>query len=112
VAYQAADVFVLPSREDPFPLVCLEAAATGLPVVAFREAGGMASFIEDDAGLVVEEIGGGSLAAAIRRLELDPELRSRLGHRGAAKVRERHDVADAARRIRQLLGGLAPSAGE
>jgi len=33
--YRAAQVFVLPSREDPFPLVALEAVHAGLPVLAF-----------------------------------------------------------------------------
>ncbi len=46
---EAADVFVLPSLEDPFPLVCLEAAAASTPSVIFREAGGMVSFVEPSA---------------------------------------------------------------
>ena len=33
--YIAADIFALPSREDPYPLVNLEAMESGLPVVAF-----------------------------------------------------------------------------
>src|ERR1019366_4949435 len=37
----AADVFVLTSREDPYPLVCLEAAAVAKPIVCFAGAGGM-----------------------------------------------------------------------
>ncbi|OWY58561.1 hypothetical protein B7486_79310, partial [cyanobacterium TDX16] len=35
----AADVFVLSSREDTFPLVCLEAASLGVPIVCFDDAG-------------------------------------------------------------------------
>ena len=40
----ASDVFLLPSREDPFPLVCLEAADCGVPIICFAEAGGMPGF--------------------------------------------------------------------
>lgn len=47
------DVFILPSREDPFPLVCLEAADCYLPTICFEGAGGMPEFVKDDAGFVV-----------------------------------------------------------
>ena len=41
------------SREDPFPLVCLEAADCYLPIICFDEAGGMPELVKDDAGFVV-----------------------------------------------------------
>ena len=47
------DVFALTSREDPFPLVCLEAASLSKPVICFEDAGGMPEFVGDDAGSVV-----------------------------------------------------------
>ena len=47
------ELFLLPSREDPFPLVCLEAADNYLPIVCFDEAGGMPELVQDDAGYVV-----------------------------------------------------------
>lgn len=50
---QASDLFLLPSREDPFPLVCLEAADCYLPIICFDEAGGMPELVKDDAGFVV-----------------------------------------------------------
>ncbi len=37
----AADGFVLTSREDPLPSVVMEALASGLPVAAFEESGGI-----------------------------------------------------------------------
>lgn len=103
LAYHAADAFLLASREDPFPLVCLEAAATGLPVVVYSGAGGMGSFVEDDAGIVVSEASGHAFAGALRRLHEDDGLRAQMGRRAAAKVRERHDIDDAAKAVRALL---------
>jgi glycosyltransferase involved in cell wall biosynthesis/LmbE family N-acetylglucosaminyl deacetylase len=45
--YQAADLFLLSSREDPFPSVVLEALACGLPVVAFAGSGGHCELLTD-----------------------------------------------------------------
>lgn len=42
---QGADVFILPSREDPFPSIALEAIDNGTPVVTFDSNGGMPEFI-------------------------------------------------------------------
>jgi len=51
--YAAMDLFALTSREDPFPLVCLEAASLGKPIICFEKAGGIPEFVEADAGAVV-----------------------------------------------------------
>ncbi len=48
------DAFVLTSREDPFPLVMIEAAALGKPIIAF-ESGGVTEFLQDGMGLIVRE---------------------------------------------------------
>jgi glycosyltransferase involved in cell wall biosynthesis len=93
--FRAADVFFLPSREDPFPLVCLEAAQDGTPTVCFAEAGGIPDFVSDDAGIVVPHLDVDAAARAIRSLVDDPERRDRLGRQAAEKVARRHvdDVA-------------------
>jgi UDP-glucose:(heptosyl)LPS alpha-1,3-glucosyltransferase len=65
--YAAADALILPSLYDPFPNVCLEALATGIPVVTTRVTGvaeilthGRDGFIVEDArdiGAMVEALG-------------------------------------------------------
>ena len=50
--YNTMDVFALTSREDPFPLVMLEAGACHVPTVCFAGAGGGAEYVGLDAGLV------------------------------------------------------------
>lgn len=47
LAYSAADVFIIPSRQDNLPNTALEAQACGLPVVAF-EIGGLKDLVNDE----------------------------------------------------------------
>ena len=80
------------SREDPFPLVCLEAAAFQVPIICFRDAGGMPDFVEDDAGIIVPYLDVEGAASSVLALACDGDLRRRLGSRAEAKVRARHDI--------------------
>jgi glycosyltransferase involved in cell wall biosynthesis len=48
--YQSLDIFLLTSREDPYPLVVLEAANASVPVICFKNAGGSPEFIEKSNG--------------------------------------------------------------
>lgn len=91
--YELFDVFLLPSREDPFPLVCLEAALAGKPVICFDKAGGMPEFVRDDAGAVVPYLDDAQMAAATLRLLRDDELRSKQGETGQQRVRQEHTIA-------------------
>lgn len=51
--YQIMDVFLMTSREDPYPLVNLEAAACGIPIICFKDSGGSEEFVEKGYGHVV-----------------------------------------------------------
>ncbi len=99
----ASDVFVLVSREDPFPLVCLEASAAGKPVICFDKAGGMPEFVESDAGFVVPYLDIAAMADRIIELAQNPELRKKLGQCAARKVRSRHDVSYGAGTILEIV---------
>ncbi len=46
----AWDVFLLTSREDPYPLVVIEAAQVGLPTVFFKGTGGIGDFVDQQTG--------------------------------------------------------------
>ena len=76
---QAADVFLLPSREDPFPLVALEAAEAGLPIVCFSGAGGAPEFVGQDAGIAVPLGDVSAMAEAVMNLLGNGELRRTVG---------------------------------
>jgi glycosyltransferase involved in cell wall biosynthesis len=90
--YPAMDVFALPSREDPFPLVMLEAAACNLPVVCFAMAGGAPEFVGGDAGLIAPYLDITTFVSHLDTLRQSPELRRRLGAAAAEKVRAHHSV--------------------
>jgi len=93
----------LVSREDPFPLVCLEAASLGKPIVCFDKAGGMPEFVEDDCGFIVPYLDTEAMAEKIIELIKNPELRQRLGERARKKVKERFDVEVQAPKIFSLI---------
>ena len=79
------DIFCLASREDPFPLVMLESAALGKPVICFDESGGAPEFVENDCGFVVPYLDIRAMAARVVELADNRALRDRLGRRGESK---------------------------
>jgi phosphatidylinositol alpha-1,6-mannosyltransferase len=91
--YAAADVFALPTRErfrgletEGFPLVYLEAASAGLPVVA-GAAGGVGEAVADgETGIVVDGRSPDETAAAVVRLLDDPVLARSMGALGRDRV--------------------------
>ncbi len=79
-ALTAASVYVLPSRNEGFPISVMEAMAYGLPTVAFDCAPGVRQLLDDEeTGLVVPAGNVPALAAALERTIKDAGLRQRLG---------------------------------
>jgi glycosyltransferase involved in cell wall biosynthesis len=79
------DAFVLPSRVDPFPIVVLEAMASGLPVIGTR-VDGIEEQLADGSGLLVPPEDPSALADQIHSLAKDPGLRSKLGVAARGRV--------------------------
>lgn len=51
--YNNFDVFVMTSREDPFPLVCIEVGMLGKPIICFEGATGTEEVLKKGGGFVV-----------------------------------------------------------
>lgn len=108
--FAQSDIFILPSREDPFPLVCLEAASCGVPIICFdARAGGMHTFVGQDAGVVAEYLDTKSMAHACLKLINDPKLRREMGAAAKKKVIDHHSVDNVARKIFELFPPLRES---
>lgn len=84
-AYRDADVFVLPSSQEGFGIVFLEAFAHGLPVVA--AAAGAAADVVRGRGLLVPPGDPRSLAASVTRMLTEPALRSSCATAGLEAVK-------------------------
>lgn len=82
-----ADVFVLPSLRETFPLVSLEAAAAGLPLIVTPVYGVEEFMVNGEMGFVVDR-SAASIAEALRRfLSLSPEERRAMGSHAQRAVR-------------------------
>ncbi len=77
--YELADALVFPSSYEAFPLVALEAAASGLPILA-TPVNGVRELIHDGEGGFVISQDPDAISARLRQLADDPDLRERMGH--------------------------------
>lgn len=100
--YQS-DLFVHPTREDCFPLVILEAMASGLPVVSTQE-GGIVDEVEDGVtGLLCRKADPVSLADALDRLLTDAALREKMGKAGRERYEKLFTAECFERRLTEIL---------
>lgn len=104
--YRAADVFCLPSRQEGFGIVFLEAMAARLPIVAAR-AGAVPEVVPDgECGLLAPPGDIAVFASALERLLNDAHERRRLGEAGRALVM-RYEAKRVAREFLAAVEGPA-----
>jgi glycosyltransferase involved in cell wall biosynthesis len=94
--YKLLDLFLMTSREDPFPLVNLEVAEFGVPIICFKDSGGSEEFVEENSGFIVPY--GDTTKMSQKALEIykSPKVRSRLenGIRKQSRKFNNHNSLD------------------
>jgi len=101
----AADLYVLPSRIEGFPVAPLEAMACGLPVVG-SDIPAMSNIIEHgcaSGGLIVPRGDSQVLAQTIKRLLDGPDLCRELGRRARRSVKGRFSIESVGRQLDEML---------
>ncbi len=106
--YRRADVFCLPSRQEGFGIVFLEAMAAGLPIVAARAAAVPEVVSDGECGILIEPGNSAELASVIEGLRLSLPVRRRLSEGGRQRV-DRYDAPNVARQFLGAIGVSAPS---
>lgn len=105
---QAVDLFVFPSRYEPFGMVVSEAMATGLPVITAATTGA-AEIVTPNCGIVLSNSEDTqALAQALSKLANDPELRRKMGQAGRA-IAQQHSWASKAKSYVDLFEELSTS---
>ena len=96
---QQSSIFVLPSLRECFPVVNLEAMASGLPVVATRVGGVPEEVVDGETGFLVSPNDPESLAEKLAILIDDEELRREMGRKGRKRAESLFSVERTTRMI-------------
>lgn len=97
------DIFLLSSREDPYPLVVTEAALNETPIICFDNAGGAPELVEKDAGFVVPFMSVAAASDAVMELIVNPDLRIKMGRTAREKVLERHNTPKSIEKVKAII---------
>jgi glycosyltransferase involved in cell wall biosynthesis len=96
----AADVFVMPSQDEPWGLSVNEAMAVGLPVVCSDSVGCAVDLVRPDVTGYIYPVGDtATLAQCLDSLRSEPEKRRRLGAAAQQLVLKEYDASATARQI-------------
>ncbi|CAG1020048.1 phosphatidyl-myo-inositol dimannoside synthase [Methylococcales bacterium] len=83
--YNAADIFVMLPDHEAGSIACLEAMASGLPVVV-SETGGYAEVVNTTNGRMIDAFDHAAIVQTIVELALDADFRAKLGKSGRTRI--------------------------
>jgi len=101
--FRTSDIFVLPTRADCYSLVCMEALASGLPVVTTR-VGGIPDIVQEGRnGHLIGVDDAEALGGALQGLLADPAHRRQMGVESRLVAVARFDARENARRLFEFV---------
>jgi glycosyltransferase involved in cell wall biosynthesis len=100
------DALAMTSREDPYPLVMLEAGLAGVPMVCFERSGGPQEFSATGAGLAVPYLDVDAMADALLLLRDHPYVAHAVGRAARAQVEFENRAELVAETCATVLDGL------
>lgn len=103
----SADIFCLPSREDPFPLVMLEAGALGKPVLAFERSGGAEEYCRKGGGFLVPYLDVAAMGNLILRHLDDRAGLAAVGEKARRLVQDEFSLDATGPKLESLIRRLA-----
>ena len=104
----ALDVLVLPSSNEPFGRVLIEAMAMAKPVIATDQAGPTEIVEEGITGMLVPPRDPRSLATALLELIEDPDRARQMGKAGRERVEQNFSIEQTAKAVQILYRILCP----
>ena len=105
----ALDIFVVSSREDPFPLVMLEAALCAKPILGFENTGGCTEFVKDNCGWLAPFEDTEALFELLKKMAASQDQREKLGMQGQQTVLTKYGFDQSFLKIEELLLAKLPA---
>jgi glycosyltransferase involved in cell wall biosynthesis len=103
---KSADMFLMISHEDPFPLVCLEAASVKVPTICWDRGTGIVDFVKDDAGWILPYREFSKLRELLAYLKANPEEIKIRGEVAYQRVMESYSSEVRAKQFMTLISDL------
>ena len=104
VFYAGADLYLMTSREDPFPSVILEAMDVEVPVIGFNDAGGFKDIVTDSTGNLVPYLDVDEMSKKVIFLLNNVDLRDEMGKNASELINEKYKFVDYVYLLLKLLG--------
>jgi glycosyltransferase involved in cell wall biosynthesis len=106
--YCSSSLFIMPSQQEGFGIVYLEAWKYGLPVIAGNRDAAIEVIDDGINGLTVDPTSPNAIAQVITRLLASPTYAQQLGFAGHQKLRQHYHHARFHSQLEQILLSLSP----
>jgi len=103
------DIFFLTSREDPHPLVVLEASAVSVPTVCFEQGTGITDFLQTDTGVRLPSFDTDQACRELLELLHDTERREAMGRVAHERVMAQYDTSTQVKLILSTISQHIPN---